>query len=108
MPTSNQRIVNGRPVGGTCLNCGLKKVPKITLATCDLRFVDCNTSIVHECAGCPKFLSWFNGPDNPDIQSWYSQTLLSLVVSASHLLAATIGKSLLASDNPRCPNNSKY
>jgi hypothetical protein len=56
-----------------CLNCGSKDH-----LNCDLSCVDCNVSDVHKCAHCPKFLAWFNGPDNPAIQSWYSEALSKL------------------------------
>ena len=56
-----------------CMNCGSKDHLK-----CDLSCVDCNVSDVHKCAHCPKFLAWFNGPDNPAIQSWYSVALSQL------------------------------
>ena len=56
-----------------CMNCGSKDHLK-----CDLCCVDCNVSDVHKRAHCPKFLAWFNGPDNPAIQSWYSETLSKL------------------------------
>ena len=49
-----------------CMNCGTKDHLQ-----CDLSCIDCHASDIHKCAHCPKFLAWFNGPDNPAIQSWY-------------------------------------
>ena len=56
------------------MNCGSEDHLK-----CDLSCVDCNASDVHKCAHRPKCLAWFNGPDNPAIQSWYSEALSKLL-----------------------------
>ena len=53
-----------------CMNCGSKDHLKF-----DLSCVDCDASDVPICNHCPKILAWFNGHDNPAIQSWYSETL---------------------------------